>query len=94
MGNFNLFQTHVLTFFHHVEQCCYLSFLIIPHTPAMTSHIAYVIHDKLTLITTQGLCNITFFLCLSLSSYALRTVFLDISYLFLLLYPCRLTHSV
>ena len=68
MGNLNLFQTHVLTFFHHVEQCCYPSFLIIPHIPAMTSHIAYVIHAILTLITTQGLCNITFFLCLSLSS--------------------------
>ena len=67
MGNFNLFQTHVLTFFHHVKQCCYPSFLIAPHIPAMTSHIAYVIYATITLITTQGLCNITFFLCLSFS---------------------------
>ena len=65
MGNFNLFQTHVLMFFHHVEQCCYLTFLIIPHTPAMTSHVAYVIYVIHTLITTQGLCNITISLCLS-----------------------------
>ena len=60
MGNFNLFQTHVLTFFHHVEQCCYPSFLILPHIPAMTSHVAYVIHVTFTLITTQRLWNITF----------------------------------
>ena len=60
MGNFNLFLTHVLTFFHHVEQCCYPSFLITPHIPAMTSHVAYVINATFTLITTQGLCNITF----------------------------------
>ena len=65
MGNFNLFQTHVLTLFHHVEQCCYPSFLSTPHIPAMTSHVAYVIYATLTLITTQGLCNTTFFLCLS-----------------------------
>ena len=44
MGNFNLFQTHVLTIFHHVEQCCYPSFFIIPHVPAMTSHVANVIY--------------------------------------------------
>ena len=66
MGNFNLFKTHVLTFFHHVEQCCYPSFLSAPHIPAMTSHVAYVIYATITLITTQGLCNIIFFLCLSL----------------------------
>ena len=60
MGNFNLFQTHVLTVFHHVEQCCYPSFLLISHTPAMTSHVAYVIYATFTLITTRGLCNITF----------------------------------
>ena len=30
----------------------------------MTSHVAYVINALFTLITTQGLCNITFFLCL------------------------------
>ena len=55
-------------FFHHVEQCCYPSFIITPHIPAMTSHVAYVIHATFTLITTQGLCNITFspyvFLCI------------------------------
>ena len=62
MGNFNLFQTHVLTIFHHVEQCCYPTFLIIPHIPAMTSHVAYVIYAILTLITTQGLCNTTILL--------------------------------
>ena len=55
MGNFNLFKTHVLTIFHHVEQCCYPSFFLIPHIPAMTSHVAYVIHAIITLITTQGL---------------------------------------
>ena len=65
MGNFNLFQTHVLTFFHHVEQCCYPSFLIIPHIPAMTSHVANVIYATFTLITTQGHCKTTFSLCLS-----------------------------
>ena len=64
MGNFNFSLTHVLTIFHHVEQCCYPAFLIIPHIPAMTSHVAYVIYATFTLITTQGLCNITFFLCL------------------------------
>ena len=60
MGNFNLSSTHVLTIFRHVEQCCYSSFPNIPHTPAMTSHVAYVIHATITLITTQRLCNITF----------------------------------
>ena len=34
MGNFNLSQAHVLTIFHHVEQCCYPSFLITPHIPS------------------------------------------------------------
>ena len=53
MGNFNLFLTHVLTFFHHIEQCCYPSFLTPPHIPAMTSHVAYVIYATLTLITTH-----------------------------------------
>src|ERR1700753_1886020 len=75
MGNFNLFQTHVLTIFRHVEQCCYPSFLITPHIPAMTSHVAYVIHATLTLITTQGLVTLHFsyvFLFL----YAFGTVFL------------------
>ena len=33
----------------------------------MTSHVAYVIYAIITIITTQGLCNTTFFLCLSLS---------------------------
>ena len=55
MGNFNFLETHVLTFFHYVEQCCYPSFLIIPHIPAMTSHVANVIYATITLITTQGL---------------------------------------
>ena len=95
MGNFNLFQTHVLMFFRHVEQCCYPSFLIIPHIPAMTSHVAYVIYATFTLIMTQGLCNITFFLCLSLFFYAFGTVFSYVHYLFpLFSYPCRLTHSM
>ena len=40
----------------------------------MTSHVVYVNHAIFTLIMTQGLCNITFFLCLSLS-YASGTVF-------------------
>ena len=30
MGNFNFSLTHVLTIFHHVEQCCYPSFLTLP----------------------------------------------------------------
>ena len=33
MGNFNLFFVHVLPFFHHEEQCCYPSLLVIPHIP-------------------------------------------------------------
>ena len=60
MGNFNFSLTHDLTIFHHEGQCCYPSFLISPHIPAMTSHVAYVIYATITLITTQGLCNITF----------------------------------
>ena len=40
----------------------------------MTSHVAYVIYATLTLITTQGLCNITFSYVLLLS-YAFGTVF-------------------
>ena len=60
MGNFNFSLTHVLTIFHHVEQCCYPSFLITPHIPAMTSHVVYDIYATITLITTQRLCNITF----------------------------------
>ena len=95
MGNFNLFQTHVLTFFHHVEQCCYPSFLILPHIPAMTSHVANVIYAIIMLITTQGLCTITsflmsfFFLCIWDRIFLMfLTIFLFFSY------PCRLTHSV
>ena len=95
MGNLNLFQTHVLTFFHHVEQCCYPSFLITSHIPAMTSHVAYVIYATITLITTQGHCNITFSsLCLS-SVYMLDRIFLMTLTSFpFFSYPCRLTHSV
>ena len=82
MGNFNLFQTHVLTIFHHVEQCCYPSFLFIPHIPAMTSHVAYVIYATFTLITTQGHCNITFSsLCLSFA-FTCWTVFSYVPYQF------------
>ena len=93
MGNFNFSWTHVLTIFHHVEQCCYPSFLSIPHIPAMTSHVAYVIYATFMLITTQGLCNITFFLCLPLMH--LGPYFSYVSYPFSFLsYPCRLTHSV
>ena len=73
MGNFNLFQTHVLTFFHHVEQCCYPSFLTLPHIPAMTSHVAYVIYATFTLITTQGLVTLHFSYVF-LSFYAFGTV--------------------
>ena len=40
MGNFNLFLTHVLTFFRYNEQCCYPSFLSFPTFQAMTSHVA------------------------------------------------------
>ena len=47
MGNFNFSKTHVLTFFHHVEQCCYYSIPSISHIPAMTSHVAYVIYARL-----------------------------------------------
>ena len=35
----------------------------------MTSDVAYVIHTIITLIMTQGLCTITFFLCLSLFTH-------------------------
>ena len=73
MGNFNFSLTHVLTIFHHVEQCCYPSFLFTPHIPAMTSHVAYVIYATIMLITTQGLCNITF-LPFVFPSYASGTV--------------------
>ena len=62
MGNFNFSLTHVLTFFHHGEQCCYPSVLTYSHIPAMTSHVANVIYTIITLITTQGLCTITSFL--------------------------------
>ena len=75
MGNFNLFQTHVLMIFHHVEQCYYPSFLLVPHIPAMTSHVAYVIYATFTLITTQGLCNITFSPYVFLSSMHLGPYF-------------------
>ena len=61
----------------------------------MTSHVAYVIYDTFTLITTQGLCNITFFLYLSSLLMHLGPNFLMFhTFLFLLPYPCRLTHSV
>ena len=95
MGNFNLFQTHVLTFFHQVEQCCYPSFLITPHILAMTSHVAYVIYATFTLITTQGLCKhyiflmSFFFLCIQD-----RTFTMTLTFSFPSSYPCRLTHSV
>ena len=94
MGNFNLFLTHVLTFFLHDEQCCYPSFLIIPHIPAMTSHVAYVIYATFTLITTQGLCNITFPFYVLLSFMHLGPYSPYVLYLFHSSYPCRLTHSV
>ena len=81
MGNFNLFPTHVLTFFLHVEQCCYPSFLITPHIPAMTSHVAYVIYATFTLITTQRRCNITFSPYVFLSFMHLGPYFSYILYL-------------
>ena len=93
MGNFNFSLIHVLTFFHHVEQCCYPSFLIIPHIPAMTSHVAYVIYATFTLITTQGLCNITFPSYVFLFLMHVGPYFSYVPYLFSF-YPCRLTHSV
>ena len=95
MGNFNFSSTHVLTFFHHVEQCCYPSFLNHPHIPAMTSHVAYVIHAIITLITTQGLCNITLFpyVFLSLCIWD-RTFLMFLTFFLSISYPCRLTHSV
>ena len=93
MGNFNFSLAHVLTIFHHVEQCCYPAFLITPHIPAMTSHVAYVIYATITLITTQGHCNITFLMSLSLSHVG--PCFLYVLYLcFFFSYPCHLTHSV
>src|ERR1700753_3086500 len=80
MGNFNFSLTHVLTFFHHVEQCCYLSFPFNPHIPAMTSHVAYVIHAIVTFITTQGLCNTTFSsLCLPFLSIWDRIILMFIT---------------
>ena len=101
MGNFNLLKTHVLTFFHHVEQCCYPSFLIIPHIPAMTSHIAYVIYATITLITTQGLCNITFSLYFFSSmhlgpySFLMILMFLFLSHIHVaLLTLCRIRNQV
>ena len=95
MGNFNFSLTHVLTFFHHVEQCCYPSFLINPHIPAMTSHVAYVIYATFTLITTQGLCNITISPYVFLSLCIVDCIFLcSLPFSFLFSYPCRLTHSV
>ena len=101
MGNFNFSQTHVLTFFHHVEQCCYPSFLIDPHLPAMTSHVAYVIYATITLITTQGLCNITFSPYVFLSFMHLGPYHSYVSYLFpslhihvALLTLCRIRNQV
>ena len=95
MGNFNFSRTHVLTFFHHDEQCCYPLFLITPHIPAMMSHVAYVIYATFTLIMTQGLCNITFlpyvsFFLMHLGPY----LYYDFYLLLFFSYPCRLTHSV
>ena len=95
MGNFNFSQTHVLTFFHHIEQVL-LSFIPYPpHIPAMTSHVAYVIYaysrssrhkDSVTL---HFLLMSFFFLCIW------DRTFSYVHYLFpLFLYPCRLTHSV
>ena len=94
MGNFKLSQTYVLTFFHHVEQCCYPSFLLISHIPAMTSHVVYVIYATITLITTQGLCNITFppyvfFSLMHLGPYF--SYVLHHSFLFLLIHVTLLT---
>ena len=101
MGNFNFSLTYVLTIFHYVEQCCYPSFLITPHIPAMTSHVAYVIYVTITLITTQGLCNITFFLFLILSLMHLGPFFSYAHYLSLsshihvaLLTLCRIRNQV
>ena len=79
MGNFNLFLTHVLTFLHHVEQCCYPSFLSLPTFQAMTSHVANATLWYLTLITTQGLCNTTllsFLFDWVIFFWAFRTIFL------------------
>ena len=95
MGNFNFSLTHVLTIFHHVEQCCYPSVLTCPHIPAMTSHVAYVIHVTITLITTQRLCNITFSPSVSFILMHLGPYLSYVLYLFpFFSYPCRLTHSV
>ena len=49
----------------------------------MTFHVAYVIYATITLITTQGLCNITFFLCLSLPLCIWDRIFLMFFTLFL-----------
>ena len=94
MGNFNFSLIRVLTFLHHIEQCCYPSFLILPHIPAMTSHVAYVIYAIFTLITTQGLCNITLSPYVFLSLMQLGPYFFMFITFFLASYPCRLTHSV
>ena len=81
MGNFNFSLTHVLTLFYHVEQCCYPTFLHTSHIPAMTSHVAYVIYATITLITTQGHCNITSFSLCLLFIYMLDRTFSYVSYL-------------
>src|ERR1700753_1000459 len=83
MGNFNFSLTHVLTIFHHVEQCCYPSVLTYFHIPAMTSHVAYVIYATITLITTQRLCNITFSPYVSFFLMHLGPYFSYVLYLFL-----------
>ena len=85
MGNFNLSLTHVLTFLHCVEQCYHPSFLIVSHIPAMTFHVANVIHTIFTIITTQGLCNITFFLCFSSFLCIWDRIFLTFLIFYLLL---------
>ena len=95
MGNFNFSLTHVLTIFHHVEQCCYPSFLTLPHIPAMTSHdclchtrYTYAHHDTRTLYHYIFLMSFSFLMHLG-------PYYFYVSYLFpFLSYPCRLIHSV
>ena len=57
----------------------------------MTSHIAYVIYAIITLITTQGLCNITFVSYVFLPFLMLWGPYFFYSLPFsLCLYPCRI----
>ena len=95
MGNFNFSLTHVLTVFHHVEQCCYPSFLIIPISQPW--HLTLLMSFTLYLRSSRHKDFVTLhFLLISLSLICILGPYFSYDlYLFpFFSYPCRLTHSV